>query len=58
MVADTGGGKVYLLYDATENEERVHDFGLIVLGVGRSAWSAPMRCQGGWPPSRPGRCST
>ena len=34
MVADTGGGKVYLLYDATENEERVHDFGLIVLGVG------------------------
>lgn len=34
MVADTGRGKVYLLYDATENEERVHDFGLIVLGVG------------------------
>ena len=23
----------------------MHDFGLIVLGVGRSAWSAPMRCQ-------------
>ncbi|WP_438857531.1 ATP-binding protein [Achromobacter spanius] len=34
MVADTGRGKVYLLYDATDNEERVHDFGLIVLGVG------------------------
>ena len=34
MVADTGTGKVYLLYDATDNEERVHDFGLIVLGVG------------------------
>ncbi|WZB77280.1 HAMP domain-containing sensor histidine kinase [Achromobacter insuavis] len=34
MVADTGNGKVYLLYDATDNEERVHDFGLIVLGVG------------------------
>ena len=34
MVADTGRGKVYLLYDATDNEERVHDFGLIVLAVG------------------------
>ncbi|WP_088142604.1 sensor histidine kinase [Achromobacter xylosoxidans] len=34
MVADTARGKVYLLYDATENEGRVHDFGLIVLGVG------------------------
>lgn len=34
MVAETGTGKVYLLYDATDNEERVHDFGLIVLGVG------------------------
>ena len=34
MVAETGRGKVYLLYDATDNEERVHDFGLIVLGVG------------------------
>jgi len=34
MVADTGRSKVYLLYDATDNEERVHDFGLIVLGVG------------------------
>lgn len=34
MVAETGRGKVYLLYDATENEGRVHDFGLIVLGVG------------------------
>ncbi len=34
MVADAGRGKVYLLYDATDNEERVHDFGLIVLGVG------------------------
>ncbi|EHK63945.1 sensor histidine kinase [Achromobacter arsenitoxydans] len=34
MVAETGRGRVYLLYDATDNEERVHDFGLIVLGVG------------------------
>ena len=34
MVAETGRGTVYLLYDATDNEERVHDFGLIVLGVG------------------------
>lgn len=34
MVAETGRAKVYLLYDATENEGRVHDFGLIVLGVG------------------------
>ncbi|MPS81471.1 sensor histidine kinase [Achromobacter sp.] len=34
MVADTGRGKVYLLYDATDNEERVNDFGLIVLAVG------------------------
>lgn len=31
MVADTSRGKVYLLYDATDNEERVHDFGLIDL---------------------------
>ena len=34
MVAETERGTVYLLYDATDNEERVHDFGLIVLGVG------------------------
>ncbi|WP_313623272.1 HAMP domain-containing sensor histidine kinase [Achromobacter sp.] len=34
MVAETGKGMVYLLYDATDNEARVHDFGLIVLGMG------------------------
>lgn len=34
MVAETGKGRVYLLYDATDNEARVHDFGLIVLGMG------------------------
>lgn len=34
MVADTEQGKIFLMYDATENEERVHDFGLIVLSVG------------------------
>lgn len=34
MVADTERGRIFLLYDATENEDRVHDFGLIVLSVG------------------------
>ncbi|MGE8601646.1 sensor histidine kinase [Bordetella trematum] len=36
MVADAGEGigRVYVLYDATENEARVLDFGLFVLGVG------------------------
>nr|WP_230584636.1 HAMP domain-containing sensor histidine kinase [Bordetella hinzii] len=36
MVADAshGRGKVYVMYDATDNEERVQDFGLFVLGVG------------------------
>ncbi|WP_251862930.1 HAMP domain-containing sensor histidine kinase [Achromobacter sp. Marseille-Q4962] len=34
MVADTGRGKVYLMYDASDNEQRVRDFGLFVLGVG------------------------
>lgn len=29
-----GLGKVYVLYDATENEARVQDFGLFVLGIG------------------------
>ncbi|OZI28771.1 two-component sensor histidine kinase [Bordetella genomosp. 1] len=36
MVADAGRhrGRVYLLYDATDNEERVQNFGLFVLGIG------------------------
>ncbi|RIQ35118.1 sensor histidine kinase [Bordetella avium] len=36
MVADAnhGRGKVYVMYDATENEDRVKIFGLFVLGVG------------------------
>lgn len=36
MVADAsqGRGKVYVMYDATDNEERVQNFGLFVLGVG------------------------
>ncbi len=34
MVADAGHGKVYVMYDATDNEERVQNFGLFVLGVG------------------------
>ncbi|OZI44377.1 sensor histidine kinase [Bordetella genomosp. 5] len=36
MVASVGNqqGKLYLLYDATDNEERVQSFGLFVLGIG------------------------
>jgi signal transduction histidine kinase len=34
VVADSTKGRVYVLYDATDNEERVFDFGLIVLGLG------------------------
>src|SRR3546814_18122206 len=34
MVADTARGRLYVLYDATDHEERVRDFGLIVLGMG------------------------
>jgi signal transduction histidine kinase len=30
----TGGRRVYVMYDATDNEDRVFDFGLIVLGLG------------------------
>lgn len=33
-VTDTGIGRLYVLYDATDNEARVRDFGLFVLGVG------------------------
>lgn len=34
MAADTPQGRLVVLADATENEARVHDFGLIVLGMG------------------------
>lgn len=34
MVADSALGRVVVLYDATENEGRVYDFGLIVIGLG------------------------
>jgi signal transduction histidine kinase len=34
MVIDTAHGLLYVIYDATEHEARVHEFGLIVLGVG------------------------
>lgn len=34
MVADTPRGRLYLRYDATDHEARVHEFGLIVLGMG------------------------
>src|SRR3546814_2455059 len=34
MVADTARGRLYVLYDATDHEARVRDFGLIVLGMG------------------------
>lgn len=34
VVANSNQGKVYVLYDATDNEDRVFDFGLIVLGLG------------------------
>lgn len=34
VVANSGLGKVFVLYDATDNEDRVFDFGLIVLGLG------------------------
>lgn len=34
MVAEVEGARIYVLYDATDNEARVHDFGLFVLGVG------------------------
>ncbi|WP_050857715.1 histidine kinase dimerization/phospho-acceptor domain-containing protein, partial [Bordetella pertussis] len=34
MVADVEDARIYVLYDATDNEARVHDFGLFVLGVG------------------------
>src|SRR5690606_25122175 len=34
MVADTSRGRLYVLYDATDHEARVRDFGLIVLGMG------------------------
>jgi signal transduction histidine kinase len=34
MVADTAKGEVVVRYDATENEERVVNFGLIILGFG------------------------
>jgi signal transduction histidine kinase len=35
VVAEMGQGRrVFVLYDATENEDRVFDFGLIVLGLG------------------------
>lgn len=36
MVASVGNqqGKLYLLYDATDNEARVQSFGLFVLGIG------------------------
>lgn len=33
-VADTTRGRLYVLYDATEHEARVYEFGLIVLGIG------------------------
>lgn len=33
-VTDTPQGRLYVLYDATDNEARVHAFGLFVLGVG------------------------
>ena len=33
-VTDTGIGRLYVLYDATDNEARVRDFGLFVLGMG------------------------
>jgi signal transduction histidine kinase len=34
VVSDAPGGELTVLYDATENEERVFEFGLIVLGLG------------------------
>jgi signal transduction histidine kinase len=34
LVADTVRGQVVVLYDATENEERVVNFGFIILGFG------------------------
>ncbi|WP_251864784.1 HAMP domain-containing sensor histidine kinase [Achromobacter sp. Marseille-Q4962] len=34
MVADTARGRLYVLYDATDHEARVREFGLIVLGMG------------------------
>ncbi|ARP85208.1 sensor histidine kinase [Bordetella genomosp. 9] len=35
LVADLPAGKrLYVMYDATDNEDRVFDFGLIVLGLG------------------------
>jgi len=34
MVADTPRGRLFVLYDATDHEARVRDFGLIVLGMG------------------------
>jgi signal transduction histidine kinase len=33
-VSDTPNGRLYVVYDATENEARVHGFGLFVLAVG------------------------
>ena len=33
-VSDTQLGRLYVVYDATDNEGRVRDFGLFVLGVG------------------------
>ncbi|WP_459615707.1 sensor histidine kinase [Bordetella sp. 2513F-2] len=33
-VADTAGGRLYVLYDATDNEARVRAFGWVVLAVG------------------------
>ena len=34
MVSDTARGRLYVLYNATDHEARVRDFGLIVLGMG------------------------
>ncbi|MBV7481523.1 HAMP domain-containing sensor histidine kinase [Bordetella sp. BOR01] len=34
MVTDTPRGRLYVLYNATDHEARVRDFGLIVLGMG------------------------
>jgi signal transduction histidine kinase len=34
LVAETPKGRLSVLYDATDNEDRVFDFGLIVLGLG------------------------
>jgi signal transduction histidine kinase len=34
VVAQTPKGRLFVLYDATDNEDRVFDFGLIVLGLG------------------------